>query len=278
MNSILKNRILATDITDTQIAVFYFGQESILIKSKGKYYLFDAYLSDYVDKNCSNELVRWERLYPAPIRGDELDFVDYVFCSHAHYDHMDPETIGAIAKVNKKAKFIVPAPSKDTVTSYGVKVENVIPAIAGDRIDLGGGASVMPIASAHEELVTDEFGRYDALGYKLSLGEISVYHAGDCCIYDGLEEAIGKVDIACLPVNGRSYYKRYIKDIIGNMDAYEASELAIHVGADLLIPMHIDLYAVNGISFASFTDAVTAVSGELCFHIFRPGERYIYSN
>jgi hypothetical protein len=42
--------------------------------------------------------------------------------------------------------------------------------------------------------------------------------------------------------------------------------------------MHIDLYAVNGISNASFVDAVDATNKELCFHIFRPGERYIYAD
>ena len=278
MNNTLKNRILDTNISDEQIAIFYFGQESILIKSKGKYYLFDAYLSDFVDKNCSSELVKWERLYPAPINGEELDFVDYVFCSHSHYDHADPETLGKIAKVNKKAKYVVPAPIVDTIASYGVARENIIPAVAGEGIALCIDAFVMPIASAHEELSADENGRYDALGYKLFLDGVTVYHAGDCCIYDGLEESLGSVDVMCLPVNGRSYYKRYIKDIIGNMDAYEATELSCHVGAKLLIPMHIDLYAVNGISFASFTDAVTAVSDKLCFHIFRPGERYIYAN
>lgn len=273
----LRETILNTRLLDGQVGIFYLGQESILVKSNDKYYLFDAYLSDYVDKNCCSELVKWERLYDAPITGEELDFVDYVFCSHSHYDHADPITLGAMAKVNKKAKYIVPAPIVDAIVGYGVSRDDIIPALSGEKIALTDGVSVLPLPSAHEDLVTDELGRYDALGYKLFLDGATLYHAGDCCIYDGLEEALGQVDIMCLPVNGRSYYKRYIKDIIGNMDAYEASELCTHVGAKLLIPMHIDLYAVNGISLASFVDAVEATNKSLCFHIFRPGERYIYS-
>ena len=272
----LREQILNTRLLDGQIGIFYLGQESILVKANEKYYLFDAYLSDYVDNNCCSELVKWVRLYDAPISGEELDFVDYVFCSHSHYDHADPITLGAMAKVNSKAKYIVPAPIVDTVASYGVKKEDIVPALAGEKIELCEGVFALPLPSAHEDLVTDGEGRYDALGYKLFLGDITVYHAGDCCIYDGLEQSLGQVDIMCLPVNGRSYYKRYIKDIIGNMDAYEAAELCTHVGAKLLIPMHIDLYAVNGISNASFVDAVDATNKELCFHIFRPGERYIY--
>ena len=100
----MKNKILNTNLANGQVAIFYLGLESILVKADGKYLLFDGYLSDYVDKNCGSEQVKWVRRYPTPVSPEELDFVDYIFCSHAHFDHADPWTLGAIAKVNKKAK------------------------------------------------------------------------------------------------------------------------------------------------------------------------------
>ena len=271
----MKNLIQNTRISDEQIAIFYLGQESILIKSKGRYLLFDGYLSDYVDRNCCSELVKWVRRYPAPIAPAELDFIDLVFCSHGHYDHADPDTLSAIARVNKKAKYIVPAPIADDVASYGVPKDSIVKAYADRAIDLDG-MTILPVPAAHEELEVNERGEYSALGYKVDLGGTVIFHAGDCCVYDGLSQRLGKVDIMCLPVNGRSYYKRYVMDIIGNMTAYEAAELCKIVNADLLIPMHYDLYDVNCLSTSAVVDGIESASKSLCYHLFKPGERYIY--
>ena len=271
----MKNKILNTELSGCQTAIFYLGQESILIKNNGRYLLFDGYLSDYVDRNCCSELVKWVRRYPAPVSAEELDFVDIVFCSHSHYDHADPDTLSAIARVNKKAKYVVPAPIADTVAGYGVPRESIIPAYADSPIALDG-ITVLPVPAAHEELETNEKGEYSSLGYKVDLGGTVIFHAGDCCIYDGLSERLGKVDIMFLPVNGRSYYKRYVMDIIGNMTAYEAAELSLRANADLLVPMHYDLYDVNCLSTSSVVDGIESASKALAYHLFRPGERFIY--
>ena len=101
-----KKTFIETDLTKNQLGIFYLGQVGFIIKYREKYVLIDGYLSDYVDKNCSSELVKWERRYLPPIDAKELDFVDYVFCTHSHYDHADPETLKNINSVNKKAKYI----------------------------------------------------------------------------------------------------------------------------------------------------------------------------
>ena len=175
----MKNTILNTKLCKGQIALFYLGQESILVKTESKYLLFDPYLSDYVDKNCGGELVKWVRRYPAPISADELDFVDYIFCSHAHYDHTDPWTLSSVAKVNKKAKYIIPAPNADRVEGYGINKNDIISAYADVKIELDG-ISVTPVPAAHEELSPNENGEYDCLGFKVEADGVGLFHAGDC--------------------------------------------------------------------------------------------------
>jgi len=96
----MKKRILETKLAEGQAALFYLGQVGFLIKYDETYILIDGYLSDYVDQNFSTEEVVWKRKYPVPIDPEELDFVDHVFCSHAHSDHTDPWTLSKIAKVN----------------------------------------------------------------------------------------------------------------------------------------------------------------------------------
>lgn len=269
-----KNFILDTQLTDKQAALFYLGQEGYLIKYLDKYILIDPYLSDYVDQNCCSELVTWERNYPAPISAEELDFIDYVLCTHSHYDHADPWTLSVLAKVNPDAVFIVPEPVKEDILAYGIAVDHMIGAIADQEIVLDG-CKIVPVPSAHEELNQDENGNYPELGYKVLVGDISIYHAGDCCIYDGLTEKVMNLDVMMVPVNGRSYYKRYEQDIIGNMTAEEAVILAADTNADLLIPMHYDLYPCNCINPATFLDTLYTMNPFQKFHMFVPGERYI---
>ena len=270
-----KNFILDTELTEHQSALFYLGQEGMLIKYQNKHILIDPYLSDYVDQHCCTETVQWIRRYPAPIDAKELDFIDYVLCTHEHYDHSDPYTLHTLAQVNPHAVFIAPEPIKAVLLSYGIASKQIIGAIADTEIELDG-CKIIPVPAAHEELHQDENGHYRELGYKILLGSLSLYHAGDCCIYNGLAERRMHTDVLMVPVNGRSYYKLR-DDIIGNMTAEEAVLLAKETHASMLIPMHYDLYDVNGINPASFVDTLFAINPTQRFHMFTPGERYILS-
>lgn len=270
----MKNKILNTKLMDHQIGMFYIGQEGYILKYQDQYFMIDAYLSDYVDRNCCREDLIWKRNYGAPVAAEELDFVDYVFCTHSHFDHADPDTLSVLAKVNKKAKYIMPAPVADVLKDYGVAEEDIIYARDGEKLALGN-AVVTPIPSAHEELNQDENGDFCEMGYKFEFGDVSIYHAGDCCLYDGLMERLGQVTIMMLPVNGRDYF-RLSRDVIGNMTAPEAIELSEKVGAEMMVPMHYDLYDCNCISAASFVDALKVAGAKIPFHMFQPGEKYIW--
>lgn len=272
-----KNLFFETQLTQNQAALFYLGQEGFLIKYRETYLLIDPYLTDYVDRNCNSGTVQWKRRYPAPIAPEAFDFVDYVFCTHDHFDHADPDSLSAIAKVNKKVKFIAPAPIRDTILSYGVAPDCFIGAKAGELLELNQDCKVLPIPSAHEELHFDRSGNCMELGYKILAGNFSIYHAGDCCIYDGLAESLMNVDVLMVPVNGRSFYKRYHEDIIGNMTAEEAVILAQKTHAGMVVPMHYDLYDVNRINPAQFVDCLFSINPSQRFHMFAPGECYIIS-
>lgn len=271
-----KEFILNTELTGNQIGIFYLGQVGFLIKYNNKYIVIDAYLSDYVDRNCSDGNVKWIRNYPAPTDAGELDFVDYVFCTHSHFDHADPYTLSKIASINSKAKFYAPAPICSVIESYGVEGNRVEACVCDQKIRLCDDIYVTAVPAAHEELHTDENGNYKEVGYRFELGKTSLFHGGDGCPYDGLEDRLHGCDILMLPVNGRDWYRTNVCDIIGCFDATEASLIAKNVNADMLIPTHFDLYDVNRISAAEFTDKLFRVNPYQKFHIFAPGERFIY--
>lgn len=270
-----KHSILNTKLTDQQIGLFYLGQEGFLFKYKNTHILIDPYLSDYVDKNCCSDSVTWVRNYPAPINAEELDFIDYILCTHTHYDHSDPYTLSKLATANPNATFIVPAFAVDFISSYGIARNKIISAVTNTIIDCGE-CTIEPLPSAHEELHKDETGNYMELGYKIIFDNISVYHGGDCCLYDGLSSFIKDIDVMMVPINGRSYYKLR-DDIIGNMTMEEAVILAKECKADMLIPMHYDLYNVNCVNPAHFVDYLYAINPTQKFHMFVPGECFIYN-
>ncbi len=272
----MKNKILKTDLLPDMAALFYVGQVGFIIKCRDKYILIDGYLSDYVDRNCSSELVKWVRRYPAPICAEELDFIDYVFCTHSHFDHADPDTLSKLAKVNTKAKYIVSKAIEDVIESYGVAKSDIIGVKCDEEVTLDGDFKVTAIPAAHEELHQDDNGNYLEVGFKIEMGNITLFHAGDGCPYQGLEERIKGSDILIMPVNGRDYYRRFECDIIGCFDSKEAITIAKRVDAKLLIPCHIDLYDVNELNPAYFVDCLKKENPNQAFHIFTPGERYIF--
>lgn len=271
-----KEFILSKTHEKASLALFYLGQVGYIIKYEDKYVLIDGYLSDYVDKNCSTPAAKWVRNYPAPISPSELDFIDYVFCTHAHFDHADPITLSALAKINKKVKFFVPAPIKSTISSYGIKEEKIEGVVCGKEIALDASISFTAIPAAHEELHKDENGNFFEVGYKFRFGDITLFHGGDGCPYDGLEELIDKSDIMILPINGRDYYRTHVCDIIGCFDSTEAITIAKNCHADLLIPSHFGLYDINTVNPAEFTDKLFKINPKQKFHIFTQGERFIY--
>jgi L-ascorbate metabolism protein UlaG (beta-lactamase superfamily) len=87
---------------------------------------------------------------------------------------------------------------------------------------------------------------YRYLGYVIDDGWVRVYHAGDTVAYAGMADRLRdlRVEVALLPINGRDHY-REAAGIVGNLDHREAATLAADAGADVLVPMHYDMFAGN---------------------------------
>ena len=268
----MKDRILSTELTPAQLGLFFLGQEGFIFKFRDRYVLMDGYLTGPLKAPG----IVWGRNFEAPIKPEELDFVDLVLCSHDHMDHTDPHTLKKLAEVNTKAKFIIPAFFKENVVRYGVAEERIIAAKDGEAISLPElDLTVLPVASAHEELRQNENGDYEAMGYRFDFDGITVYHCGDSLVYEGQAEKVGHVDICMLPVNGRSYYKLKA-NCIGNMTLEEAVLFAKGTAPELFVPMHIDMFDVNTIPAGYIPAAIEQYAPGLFYHIFTHGERYIF--
>ena len=242
-----------------ELKVTCLGQCGFLLDDGNTRIVTDPYLSDAVDRFHYSELTPWKRLYPAPVTLTELDPCAALI-SHAHTDHMDPITLGDYAKSGGGALICAPAPECHKLTEMGV---SHIRACRAEESFIVGSAKITPIPCAHTQLHTDDEGRFFELSYIIDFGSHKVFFGGDMSLYDGLQIRLAQenCDLLLLPVNGRDD-DRTNRDIIGNINGQEAACLAASLGAPY-IPMHHDLYAINGCPVERAAEAAEAAGATM---------------
>jgi len=230
------------------LTLTWLGQAGFALAAEGTTLLVDPFLSDHPD-----------RLVPAPDAGSAAGALvaapDAVLATHEHLDHLDLPAWTRIAGTSPHTVFVVPAPVVDQVSGAGIAGERVLAAEPGTPVRLGA-ATVTPVPARHGVHVADAYtfgdelpssgGRVRYLGYVVELGGVSTYHAGDTIGYDGQAERLRElgVQVALLPVNGRDA-EREAADLVGNLSAEEAADLAGAAGVELVVPMHYEMVRGN---------------------------------
>lgn len=256
---------------ETLVSLWYIGQMGMVVKWKDRVLCLDPVLGAMPGADGADR-----RQYPAPFAPSQLR-ADVVFCTHDHGDHLHPETLIGLLAANPRLTIVVPQPLTARVQALGIPVERILGACQGERLYLGDGFTVDPIATAHESYQYDAAGRSLTLGYVLQLGAFRLFHSGDTVVTPELLAELqpyGSFDAAMLPINGRDL-ERNRRDIVGNMDAREAAWLSREIGADLTIPLHYDLIAGNREDPLVFASRMERLCPTRKYHIFRLGERYL---
>lgn len=226
-------------------AIWWLGQAGFLLKSsEGKFAAIDPYLSDSLAKKYAGKIFPHIRLHPTPICPEELPPISVYLVTHGHTDHMDPETLANFTKADDYRIFC-PSSQTEKAIERGADGARVKPINSGET-DSFGGFQIAAIPAAHEELVVDELGFYEALGYVVRFDELTVYHSGDCTPFRGLAERLKEhsPSVALLPVNGRDRY-RLTNGVPGNFFAEEALQLCLDAGIGELVPHHWGLFDFN---------------------------------
>ncbi|MDQ0112309.1 MBL fold metallo-hydrolase [Paenibacillus harenae] len=269
----LLSEIEATKLPEQTLALWAMGQEGFLMKWREHTVLFDPYLSDWVYESSGPP---WSRAFEPPLAPSQCIGFDYVVCSHHHEDHMDKLTLQAIGK-SATTKFIVPKAHLGLMKEWGFRDGQLIGISHGQTLELADGLLLEAHAAKHEQFETDEGGEHKFLGFVASFGGVQVYHAGDTVGFPELAEWLKpkRIDIAMLPINGRDFV-RGAKGIVGNCNYREAIEIAAQIQADMLVPMHYGLFPHNDENPAYFVDYAYRNYPARKFHMFAPGERFIY--
>jgi L-ascorbate metabolism protein UlaG (beta-lactamase superfamily) len=146
------------------------------------------------------------------------DPADVIFITHAHFDHYQPDDIEKIRKDGTK----IVAPHDIARELSG----DVTPVSPGDSLNVAGiDVQAVPAYNVVKERLQAHPKENNWVGYILTLGSNSYYHAGDT---DHVPE-LGSVraDVAFLPIGG-TY----------TMDPGEAAGLAKAINPQVAVPMH----------------------------------------
>jgi|GEM_PF-64775 len=244
-SSSFSSSVNAYKVKKNELAFWWLGQHGFILKFHDALLYLDPFLSDMKT-----------RLKRPLLKPGEIGDVNLVLGSHDHIDHIDRNAWKVIAAVSPSAEFVVPR-----FLLPGLSGELKIPENRFIGMDDGisvkaGSVRITGIAAAHEFLDKDEkTGFYPYLGYIIRCGKFTVYHSGDCCVYEGLLSKLKrfKFDAVFLPVNGRDA-RRLSADCIGNMTYQEAADLAGALEPRLTVPAHYGMFKMNTVDPQLFAD------------------------
>jgi L-ascorbate 6-phosphate lactonase len=113
----------------------------------------------------------------------------------------------------------------------------------------------------------------------VELGGVRAYHAGDCSPYPDQAERLRALrpHLALLPINGRDYFRESEDNIVGNMDFREAARLANDMHAEVLVPMHWELFPGNRGFPGDLVAYASTAYPELSVLVLGRGARVTYS-
>ena len=268
-----------TNSKPCEVSVFWLGQAGFLIVFPEARIAIDPYLSNYLAKKYQGKKFPHDRMMPVPIAANKLKNLDFVFCTHSHSDHMDPETLPVLMQNNPNAKLIFPKAEEKKVEEMSISLQQRMPVDAGASIALNHSLQCITIASAHEELETDKDGYHRFLGYVLKDQNLTLYHSGDCIPYSGLLDDLKtkNIHLALLPVNGRDERRRK-NNIPGNFTIEEAIDLCDQSDIPYMIGHHHGMFAFNTISPEQAEKVIANHGGKVGCHMSSLNTKYILAS
>ena len=143
---------------------------------------------------------------------------DVVFITHAHFDHFNEDDLKKV--VRRETSVVAPRNVAQELTG------TILPVGPGDSLEVAGiKVQAVPAYNVVESRLEAHPKANNWVGYILTLGDSTYYHAGDTDHAPELDDV--KADVAFLPIGG-TY----------TMTAQEAGQLAKVIQPQLAVPMH----------------------------------------
>ncbi len=236
--------------------LWWLGQSGFIVRF--------AIITFYIDPCLSTTQGR-KRVMAAPLEGAQVRHADMIFATHA--GHLDAPAVTDMLVASKTAKVAIPKSAAADANAAGIPYERMTTTDADLRIEyfkdnLYG--RVYAIPSAHPRLDWTATGGFPYLGYLIRFGRWTIYHAGDCVLYEGLADRLRpfNVSVALLPIGG------------DNFSVSDAAELAGQIGAGWVVPMHYGTFVPDRGEENAFIEHMLGQRPEQQFKVFQCAERW----
>jgi L-ascorbate metabolism protein UlaG (beta-lactamase superfamily) len=222
--------------------LWWLGQSGFLILHEGRHLVVDPYLSDSLTRKYADTATPHVRMSRRVVAPEQLRFVDAVLSTHGHTDHLDAETLRAIAAPVVAPAGIVELARKRSGSEVRGISEGDAAEVAGIRIE------AVPAVHPGDHCV----------GYVIEVASYRVYHSGDT---NWIDSGLRGVDVALVPINGK----------LGNLDGPDAARLAHTLEARLAVPCHYDMFEFNTASPDAFAAECERLGQP--YRVLQQGER-----
>ncbi|HEV8037571.1 MAG TPA: MBL fold metallo-hydrolase [Bryobacteraceae bacterium] len=241
-------------------ALWWLGHSGFALKYRSLLFYVDPCLSTPPGRT---------RVSEPPLTPEQAVNADLILCTHAHPSHMDPGTLPAMLKASPRVRVVLPKSTAEHACSIGIPYARMTTTDSDLRVEYFKGGlygRVYSVPSAHPTLDWTPLGGYPHLGYLIRFGDYTIYHAGDCCLYDGIVDRLRpyNVTVALLAIDGN-----------GNFEIAEAAQLAEDIHARWLVPMHYGAFGESAVIVNRFINHMLGFRPSLGFKVFECGERWI---
>lgn len=172
-------------------------------------------------------------IYIDPLYFTGTEKADWIFISHAHYDHLSFDDLKRLTK--PETRIVCPVKVAARLRKPGYKIVVIKP---GDNIDLEGiRCEAVPAYNLHPVFLGIKAHPQSAqnVGYVLTFdSKYRLFHAGDSDYIPEMN-ALKNITVALIPVGGDNL----------TMDLYDAIQLINKIKPKIFIPMHYELKQIN---------------------------------
>ncbi|MCB1212561.1 MAG: MBL fold metallo-hydrolase, partial [Verrucomicrobiales bacterium] len=196
--------IAAASNDDETLHVWWLGQSGFLLQHDGVRFLFDPYLSDSLTQKYATTDKPHVRMTQRCVDPKELTGLHWVTASHAHTDHLDGETLRALAQGSPGYTLVLPGLVVNEAIRRLGDAEVTLMELNQNDASFRGGIQIHGVPAAHNEIVVDDYSRSQCVGYIVQLGPFTIYHSGDTLWHPEIVARVREFDcdLMFLPING----------------------------------------------------------------------------